>query len=87
MKQFCLLSKVGSLERNHANIDGVGDKGLVVHQFVGGKGGHSVQEQLGCLLKVPDGHTVQTLIDLQPVPPVPVTTFLNQTANTNIQSK
>lgn len=74
-----LLPQVGPLQRDHADVDGVRDEGLVVHELVGGEGGHGVQEELGRLLEVPDGHTVEALVHLEAVPAVPVPAFLNQT--------
>lgn len=73
-----LFTKVGPLQSNHTDVDSVGDEGLVVHEFVGGEGGDRVQEELCRLLEVPDGHAVQSLVDLQTVPPVPVTSLLNK---------
>lgn len=75
-----LLAEVGSLEGDHADVDCVGDKSLVVHELVGGEGGDGVEEELGGLLEVPDGHAVQTLVDLQAVPAVPVATLLDEAA-------
>ena len=47
----------------------------VVHQLIGSEGANGVQEEIGCLLKVPDGHAVHTLIHLESVPTVPVSSF------------
>lgn len=76
-----LLAEVGSLEGDHADVDGVGDKRLVVHELVGGERGDGVEEKLGGLLEVPDGHAVQALVDLQAVSPVPVTPLLYEAAS------
>lgn len=59
-----LLTQVGSFEGNHADVNGVGDKGFVVHELVGGEGGHSVEEELCSLFEVSNGHAVKTLVDL-----------------------
>lgn len=75
-----LLAEVGSLEGDHADVNCVGDKRLVVHELVGGEGGDGVEEELGGLLEVPDGHAVQTLVDLQAVPAVPVAALLDEAA-------
>lgn len=75
-----LLTEVGPLEGDHADVNCVGDKRLVVHQLVGGERGDGVEEELGGLLEVPDGHAVQTLVDLQTVPPVPVAPLLDEAA-------
>lgn len=75
-----LLAEVGPLEGDHADVNGVGDKRLVVHELVGGERGDGVEEELGGLLEVPDGHAVQTLVDLQTVPAVPVTPLLDEAA-------
>jgi len=73
-----LFAEVGPLEGDHAHVDGVGDERLVVHELVGGEGGDGVEEELGGLLEVPDGHAVQALVHLQPVPPVPVAALLDK---------
>lgn len=73
-----LLTEVGPLEGNHADIDRVGDKGLVVHELIGGEGGDCVEEELSSLFEVPDGHTVQALVDFQTIPPVPVAPLLDE---------
>lgn len=75
-----LLAEVGPLEGDHADVNGVGDKRLVVHELVGGERGDGVEEELGGLLEVPDGHAVQTLVDLQTVPAVPVAPLLDEAA-------
>ena len=75
-----LFTEVRPFEGNHADVDSVGNKGLVVHELVGGEGGDCVKEELSSLLKVPDGHTVQALVDLQAIPPVPVSPLLNKAA-------
>lgn len=75
-----LLAEVGPLEGDHADVNCVGDKRLVVHELVGGEGGDGVEEELGGLLEIPDGHAVQTLVDLQAVPAVPVATLLDEAA-------
>ena len=77
-----LFTEVRPLEGDHADVDGVGDKGLVVHELVGGEGGDGVEEELSSLFEVPDDHTVQALVDLQTVPPVPVSPLLNEAAET-----
>lgn len=73
-----LLTEVGPLEGNHADIDCVGDKGLVVHELIRGEGGDCVEEELSSLFEVPDGHTVQALVDFQTIPPVPVAPLLDE---------
>lgn len=73
-----LFAEVGPFEGDHADVDCVGDKRLVVHELVGGERGDGVEEELGGLFEVPDGHAVQALVDLQTVPPVPVTALLNE---------
>ena len=75
-----LFTEVRPFQGDHAHVDCVGDEGLVVHELVGGEGGDCVEEQLCSLLEVPDGHTVQTLVDLQAVPPVPVSPLLDKAA-------
>lgn len=75
-----LLPQVWSLQRNHAHIDCVRDKRLVVHELVRGEGGHGIKEKLSSLFEVPDGNAVQPLIHLQTVPPVPVSALFDQTA-------
>lgn len=78
-----LFTEVRPFEGDHADIDGVGDKGLVVHELVGGEGGDRVEEELRSLFEVPDGHTVQALVDLQTIPPVPVSPLLNEAVETD----
>ena len=75
-----LLTEIRPLEGDHADVNGVGDKCLVVHELVGGEGGDRVEEELSSLLEVPDGHTVKTLVDLQAIPSVPVAPLLNEAA-------
>lgn len=75
-----LFTEVGTFEGDHAHVHRVGDKRLVVHQLVWSEGGDRVQEQLGSLFEVPDGHAVQALVHLQAVPPVPVAPLLNEAA-------
>lgn len=79
-----LFTKVGSFQGDHADIDGVSDKGFVVHEFIGGECRHCVEEELSSLLEVPDGHAVKTLVNLQTVPPVPVTPLLNEAVEAKI---
>lgn len=79
-----LLTEVGPLEGDHADVNCVGDKRLVVHELVGGERGDRVEEELGSLLEVPDGHAVETLVDLQTVPPVPVTALLDEAATQTV---
>ena len=74
-----LFPQVRPLQGDHANVDRVCYEGLVVHELVGGEGRHRVQEELGSLLEVSDGHTVQALVHLETIPPIPVSTFLDQT--------
>ncbi|KAG7229581.1 hypothetical protein INR49_012596 [Caranx melampygus] len=76
---------VRPFEGDHADVDSVGNESLVVHELVGGEGGHCVEEQLSSLLEVPDGHTVQALVDLQAIPPVPVSPLLNKAAEEKIK--
>lgn len=75
-----LFAEVGPFQGDHADVNCVGDKRLVVHELVRGEGGDGVQKKLGGLLEVPDGHAVQTLVDLQAVPPVPVPALLDEAA-------
>ena len=53
------------VQGQHADIDGVLDKGHVVHQLVGGEGGDGVQEEAGGPFEVPHRHGVQALVHLQ----------------------
>jgi len=71
-----LLVKIRPVQRQHANGDGVLDKGHVVHQLVGGEGGDGVQKEVGRLLKVPHRHGVQSLVHLESVSAVPVPALL-----------
>lgn len=73
-----LFTEVRPFESNHADINGVGNKGLVVHEFVGSEGGDRIEEELSSLLEVPDGHAVQALVHLEAIPPVPVSPLLNK---------
>lgn len=75
-----LFTEVRPFESNHANINGVGNKRLVVHEFVGSEGGDCVEEELSSLLEIPDGHTVQALVNLQTISPVPVSPLLDKAA-------
>lgn len=77
-----LFAEVRPFEGDHADVDGVGDKGLVVHELIGGEGGDCVEEELSSLFEVPDGYTVQALVDLQTIPPVPVSPLLNEAIET-----
>ena len=74
-----LLSKIRSFERDHTTDDCVSDEAFIIHEFVRRERGHSVQEQVGGRLEVPYGHTVDTAVNLEAVPPIPITTFLDQT--------
>lgn len=74
------FTKVGTLEGNHAHVDCIGDKSLVVHELVRREGGNGVEEELGGLLEIPDGNAVQTLVDLESIPPIPVSPLFNEAA-------
>lgn len=73
-----LFPEVGPLQRDHAHIHGVRDERLVVHELIRREGGYCVQEQLCCLLEVPDGDAVEPLVHFQPIPSVPVTPFFDE---------
>lgn len=75
-----LFTEVGPFQGNHADVNCVSNKSLVVHELVRGEGGDGVQEKLCSLLEVPDGHAVETLVHLQTVPPVPVSPLLDEAA-------
>ncbi len=79
-----LFTEVRPFEGDHADVDGVGDKGLVVHELVGGEGGYCVEEELSSLFEVPDGHAVQALVHLQTIPPVPVSPLLDEAVETEM---
>ena len=51
----------------------------VVHELIGSEGADGVQEEVGGLLKVPDGHAVYSLVHLESVAAVPVSSFFNET--------
>lgn len=51
---------------------------FVVHQFIRGEGGNGVEEEGGSRFEVTDRHVVGSLVHLQSVPPVPVTTLIDQ---------
>lgn len=80
-----LFTEVRPFEGDHADINGVRNKGLVIHEFIRCKGGDCVEEEFSCLLEVSDGHAVQTLVDLQTIPPVPVSPLLNKATETCIE--
>lgn len=73
-----LFTEIRPFEGNHTDVDCVGDKGLVVHELIRGEGGDCVKEELSSLFEVPDGHTVQALVDFQTISPVPVAPLLNE---------
>ena len=79
-----LFTEVRPFEGDHADVDGVGDKGLIVHELVGSEGGDCVEEELSSLFEVPDGHAVQALVDFQTIPPVPVSPLLNEAVETGV---
>lgn len=82
VQSIYLFTKVGPFEGDHAHVNRVGDKSLVVHQLVWSESGDCVEEQLRCLFEVPDGHTVQALVHFQAIPPVPVAPLLNEAEDT-----
>lgn len=73
-----LFTEVRPFKGDHADVNRVGNKGLVIHEFIRSEGGDCVEEELSCLLEVSDGHTVQTLVDFQTIPPVPISPLLNK---------
>ena len=50
---------------------------LVVHELVAGEGRDGLEEEVGGLAEVSDGHGVEAFVDLQPVPAIPVTALLH----------
>ena len=61
---------------NKAAKYSVFDKGAVIHEFGGREGSHGVKETRGRLLEVTDRHTVGSLVRLQSVPAIPISSFL-----------
>ncbi len=52
------------VQGQHADVDGVLDKGDIVHELVGGEGGDGVQEEGRAALEVAYRHRVQALVHL-----------------------
>ena len=50
---------------------------FVVHQLVAGERGDGLEEEVGGLAEVPDGHRVEAFIDLQPISTIPVATLFH----------
>ena len=73
-----LLLDVHSVLCQQTRDDGILGEGLVVHELCGRKGGHGIEEADSCLLEVPDGESVQSLVGLEPVPAVPVSALFYQ---------
>jgi len=82
-----LLLDIHSLHPNHAGDDGDRDEGVVVHEFRRGEGRESVDEQLSSLLEVSDGEEVKTLVDLQPITSIPISSFINEPASERRRSQ
>lgn len=78
-----LFTEIRPFEGDHADVHCVCNKGLVIHELIRGEGGDCVEEELRCLLEVSDGHTVQTLVDLEAIPPVPVSPLLDKAREIN----
>jgi hypothetical protein len=57
-------SHIPPVQGQHADVNGVLDKGDIVHELVGGKGGDGVQEEGRAALEVAYRHRVQALVHL-----------------------
>lgn len=73
-----LLLDIHSLHPNHARDDGDRNERVVVHEFGRGESRESVDEELSSLLEVSNGEEVKTLVDLEPITSIPVSSFVDE---------
>ncbi len=73
---FTKVVQQAAVEGEYSHEHGVGDKVHVAHEPVAGEGRDCLQEKIGGLAEVSDGHSVEALLHLEPVLPVPVAAFL-----------
>lgn len=74
-----LGSEFGALQREHSAKDDVRDEGFIVQDLVARKSADCVQKVGSGFGELADAHVVNSLVDLQAVTTVPVSTFLYQT--------
>ena len=72
-----LLLEVDAVDGHGGHEDSVKDEVVVCAEFVGSEGGEALEEEGGRLREFADGRVVEGLVDLEPVPPVPVTALLD----------
>ena len=74
------ISELIPREADNWGVYSIAHERFIIHQLIRRKRAHGIQKQIRGSFKITDRHAISTLIDLQPVSPVPIATFLDQTA-------
>jgi hypothetical protein len=82
-----LFLDVDPLHPDHTSEDGDDDKRVVIHELASGERAEGVHEKASSLLEVSDGEEVKALVDLESVPSIPVTAFVDQSDSSVQASK
>ena len=76
--QAHLLLEIDALEGERVCDDGKRDKVVVGHELGGGERAQCVEEEHAATGELPDGYGVEALVNLEPVPAVPVAAVIDE---------
>lgn len=73
-----LLLDIDPLHPDHTRDDSDRHERVVVHEFGRGEGREGIDEELSSLLEVSNREEVKTLVDLEPITSIPVSSFVDE---------